>query len=154
MVPLLRSSSKMMANFLHSIGSGAVHHVLNPSRAKVILLGMSCFTLASSMSHYNAGTPLINFPSRPHVCETCGKGFAQYSGLKTHRNVQYEIVTEVLRDILMERVSTRSKPYMCGIGTCTKAFGDPSSRARHRKETHRREGAYKCIITDCGTRLV
>lgn len=35
-----------------------------------------------------------------------------------------------------------------------KAFGDPSSRTRHRKETHRSEGAYQCILPECGTRLV
>ncbi|KAG0709878.1 hypothetical protein DFH29DRAFT_1065072 [Suillus ampliporus] len=73
---------------------------------------------------------------KPHVCETCGKGFAQYSGLKTHRNTH-----------------TKAKPYACGIGTCTKAFSDPSSCTRHRKETHRREGAYKCVVPECGTRI-
>lgn len=56
--------------------------------------------------------------------------------------------------VLTERASSKAKPHICGIGTCTKAFGDPSSRTRHRKETHRREGAYKCIITDCATRSV
>jgi hypothetical protein len=50
--------------------------------------------------------------------------------------------------------STKAKPYVCGIGTCTKAFSDPSSCTRHRKETHRREGAYKCIVPECGTRSV
>jgi hypothetical protein len=35
-----------------------------------------------------------------------------------------------------------------------KAFSDPSSCTRHRKETHRREGAYKCTIPECGTRSV
>lgn len=73
---------------------------------------------------------------RPHKCEMCDKTFAQYSGLKTHRNTH-----------------TKAKPYVCGIGTCTKAFSDPSSCTRHRKETHRREGAYKCFVPECGTRI-
>ncbi|EGO02030.1 hypothetical protein SERLA73DRAFT_71182 [Serpula lacrymans var. lacrymans S7.3] len=73
---------------------------------------------------------------RPHVCETCGKGFSQRSGLKTHWNVH-----------------TKEKPYVCGIGTCRKAFGDPSSCTRHRKETHRSEGAYQCIHPRCATKI-
>lgn len=40
--------------------------------------------------------PPVDMSSRPHVCETCGKGFAQFSGLKTHRNVQYGIQCRVL----------------------------------------------------------
>ncbi|KAJ8597390.1 hypothetical protein M405DRAFT_780103, partial [Rhizopogon salebrosus TDB-379] len=79
---------------------------------------------------------LLHTGIKPHKCEMCGKGFAQYSGLKTHRNTH-----------------TKAKPYVCGIGTCMKAFSDPSSCTRHRKETHRREGAYKCIVPECGTRI-
>ncbi|KAH7930667.1 hypothetical protein BV22DRAFT_1124701 [Leucogyrophana mollusca] len=73
---------------------------------------------------------------KPHVCDTCGKSFAQHSGLKTHLNVH-----------------SKAKPYECGVGTCRKSFGDPSSCTRHRKETHGREGAYKCIVPDCRTRI-
>ncbi|KAJ7780995.1 hypothetical protein B0H16DRAFT_603931 [Mycena metata] len=69
---------------------------------------------------------------RPHSCSDCGKSFAQYSGLKTHRNVH-----------------TRVKPYRCGIASCQAAFGDPSSCARHRKETHRHAGAYRCPESRC-----
>ncbi|KAL4076197.1 hypothetical protein J3A83DRAFT_4370396 [Scleroderma citrinum] len=79
---------------------------------------------------------LLHTGIKPHVCPTCGKGFAQFSGLKTHLNVH-----------------TKAKPYICGIGICKKAFGDPSSCTRHRKETHRPEGAYKCPLLDCGTRI-
>ncbi|KAH7887535.1 hypothetical protein F5I97DRAFT_841430 [Phlebopus sp. FC_14] len=79
---------------------------------------------------------LLHTGIKPHVCETCAKGFAQLSGLKTHRNIH-----------------SKAKPYVCGIGICKKAFGDPSSCTRHRKETHRRDGAYKCIVDECGTRI-
>lgn len=79
---------------------------------------------------------LLHTGIKPHKCGTCGKEFAQYSGLKTHLNTH-----------------TKAKPYVCGIGTCMKAFSDPSSCTRHRKETHRREGAYKCTIPECGTRI-
>ncbi|KAG1892195.1 hypothetical protein F4604DRAFT_1519987, partial [Suillus subluteus] len=78
---------------------------------------------------------LLHTGIKPHICGTCKKGFAQYSGLKTHLNTH-----------------TKAKPYVCGIGTCMKAFSDPSSCTRHRKETHRREGAYKCTVPECGTR--
>lgn len=79
---------------------------------------------------------LLHTGIKPHKCDSCEKSFAQYSGLKTHRNTH-----------------TKAKPYVCGIGTCMKAFSDPSSCTRHRKETHRREGAYKCTIPECGTRI-
>lgn len=79
---------------------------------------------------------LLHTGIKPHMCDTCKKGFAQYSGLKTHLNTH-----------------TKAKPYVCGIGTCMKAFSDPSSCTRHRKETHRREGAYKCTVPECGTRI-
>ncbi|KAH0839828.1 hypothetical protein J3R83DRAFT_775 [Lanmaoa asiatica] len=115
----------------------------------------SCTTCSKSFSRKGDLTrhKSLHTGIKPHVCETCGKGFAQFSGLKTHRNVQYGIKINYFRVVLTERVSSKAKPYICGIGTCTKAFGDPSSRTRHRKETHRREGAYKCIVTDCGTRI-
>ncbi|KAJ7180345.1 hypothetical protein C8R43DRAFT_398388 [Mycena crocata] len=79
---------------------------------------------------------LLHTGYRPHGCPECGKTFAQYSGLKTHLNVH-----------------TRDKPFRCGQGDCKAAFGDPSSCARHRKETHGRTGAYQCPDTRCGSSI-
>lgn len=86
----------MLTNILPSIDSGAVQLVLSPFRAKVTLLGIIYYTLGSSRLYQNAGMPPVNMASRPHVCETCGKGFAQFSGLKTHWNVQYGIQNQLL----------------------------------------------------------
>ncbi|KAJ7490339.1 hypothetical protein B0H11DRAFT_1020460 [Mycena galericulata] len=69
---------------------------------------------------------------KPYTCSECDKTFAQHSGLKTHMNVH-----------------TRVKPFRCGINACKAAFGDPSSCARHRKETHRLAGAYRCPESRC-----
>ncbi|KAG2155040.1 uncharacterized protein EDB93DRAFT_1130848 [Suillus bovinus] len=98
----------------------------------------SCSSCPKSFSRKGDLTrhQLLHTGIKPHACELCPKRFAQYSGLKTHRNTH-----------------TKAKPYVCGIGTCTKAFSDPSSCTRHRKETHRREGAYKCTVPECGTRI-
>ncbi|KAJ7721187.1 hypothetical protein DFH07DRAFT_303059 [Mycena maculata] len=75
---------------------------------------------------------LLHTGYKPHECSECGKTFAQYSGMKTHMNVH-----------------TRAKPYRCGMSPCRAAFGDPSSRARHRKETHSLAGVYQCPESRC-----
>ncbi|KAJ2922097.1 hypothetical protein H1R20_g15008, partial [Candolleomyces eurysporus] len=67
---------------------------------------------------------------KPFVCEVCNKGFPQYTGLKTHRNIH-----------------TGAKPHECSF--CCQAFADPSSKARHEKETHRCLGTYKCPAPKC-----
>lgn len=51
-------------------------------------------------------------------------------------------------------LSTKLKPYVCGIQGCKSAFGDPSSCARHRKETHRNVGAYQCPHPRCKSRCL
>ncbi|KAJ6538572.1 hypothetical protein DFH09DRAFT_1177257 [Mycena vulgaris] len=75
---------------------------------------------------------LLHTGYRPHVCSECHKSFAQHSGLKTHMNVH-----------------TRDKPFRCDLFPCQAAFGDPSSCARHKKETHRFTGAYHCPDPRC-----
>ncbi|KAJ7228425.1 hypothetical protein GGX14DRAFT_413084, partial [Mycena pura] len=79
---------------------------------------------------------LLHAGIRPHLCVECGKRFTQYSGLKTHLNVH-----------------TRDKPFRCGWSSCQATFGDPSSRARHRKETHERQGTYRCPDSRCTTSI-
>ncbi|KAF6762235.1 hypothetical protein DFP72DRAFT_878331 [Ephemerocybe angulata] len=44
-------------------------------------------------------------------------------------------------------IHTGLKPHHCIY--CDQAFADPSSKARHEKETHRCTGTYKCPATDC-----
>lgn len=71
---------------------------------------------------------------KPHACVDCGKAFAQYTGLKTHRNVH-----------------TGAKPHVCN--QCGARFGDPSSCARHKRETHMHPEGYQCFIAGCRTKI-
>ncbi|KAF8351647.1 hypothetical protein F5887DRAFT_217279 [Amanita rubescens] len=75
---------------------------------------------------------------REFICpvKSCGKTFTQSSGLKAHQNVH-----------------TKLKPYVCGIGDCKSAFGDPSSKARHVKEIHRTTHVNVCPVMGCTTRI-
>ncbi|TFK20341.1 hypothetical protein FA15DRAFT_577051, partial [Coprinopsis marcescibilis] len=56
---------------------------------------------------------------KPYACNDCGKRFSQNSGLKTHLNIH-----------------TGAKPHRCNFEGCTRTFADPSSRTRHKRETH------------------
>ncbi|KAI0000003.1 hypothetical protein BJV77DRAFT_939616, partial [Russula vinacea] len=75
---------------------------------------------------------------RPYPCEVpgCGKRFAQYTALKTHRNVQYHGL----------------KPFKCEFVGCKATFGDPSSCARHRREIHSPKKPFKCPVPGCSSR--
>ncbi|KAI0068568.1 hypothetical protein BV25DRAFT_1817432 [Artomyces pyxidatus] len=73
---------------------------------------------------------------KDHLCTTCGKRFAQFTALKTHQNTH-----------------TRAKPYKCGLFACKASFGDPSSCARHRKETHGGVPSYKCPVSGCSSSI-
>ncbi|KAF9263709.1 hypothetical protein L218DRAFT_330287 [Marasmius fiardii PR-910] len=89
------------------------------------------FTRKGDLTRHRRG---IHGGERPYICEECYKAFAQASGLKTHRNIH-----------------TGEKPFVCDVDGCTKAFGDPSSCARHRKEIHRGIESYKCPVEGCSS---
>ncbi|KAF9481838.1 hypothetical protein BDN70DRAFT_498688 [Pholiota conissans] len=69
---------------------------------------------------------------KKHKCTECNKMFSQNSGLKTHMNVH-----------------SGDKPYRCTYEGCGARFGDPSSHARHKKETHQVHYHYKCPEQGC-----
>ncbi|KAK7054195.1 Sex-determining transformer protein 1 [Favolaschia claudopus] len=89
------------------------------------------FTRKGDLVRHN----LLHQGHRPHTCTKCGKSFAQYSGYRTHLNVH-----------------SGEKPFRCGIASCKATFADPSSRSRHRKETHELSGAYCCPVPGCRSR--
>lgn len=62
--------------------------------------------------------------------------------------------TSVLVLIASGLISSKEKPFACDFGNCRATFGDPSSCARHRKETHRRIIPYRCPISGCRSRYV
>ena len=69
-------------------------YVTGPFRARPIVIDIAvCIMASSERSFYIWATRPVpyDFVSRPYACEVpgCGKRFAQYTALKTHRNVQY-----------------------------------------------------------------
>ncbi|KAF9569117.1 hypothetical protein CPC08DRAFT_290027 [Agrocybe pediades] len=120
----MKSATKLVRKYLCELCIGA-----NPYREP------KAFTRKGDLTrHQNTHTG-----KRAYRCNFigCGKKFSQAAGLKTHVNVH-----------------TGEKPYTCGLGDCKSSFGDPSSCARHRKETHRRPAGYRCPVEDCKTRYV
>jgi hypothetical protein len=63
-----------------------------------------------------------------------------------------EQISLVSRDRHSSSIATSlgKKPYACDIGSCKAAFADPSTRSRHRKETHQINGGrYFCTVGKC-----
>ncbi|XP_039723238.1 zinc finger protein with KRAB and SCAN domains 3-like isoform X2 [Pteropus medius] len=98
----------------------------------------------------------ITTGKRRHVCQECGKSFAQSSGLTKHRRIHtgekpYEceecgksfIGSSAL--IIHQRVHTGEKPYECD--ECGKVFSHSSNLIKHQR-THTGEKPYEC--EDCG----
>ncbi|KAI0920918.1 hypothetical protein AcV7_002915 [Taiwanofungus camphoratus] len=77
---------------------------------------------------------IIHSSDKPHKCGRCHKAFAQRGALDTHMNTH-----------------TKRRPFPCGVGICRATFGDPSSAARHRRETHGDFKGYECPT--CKTRI-
>lgn len=93
----------------------------------------TCFKIFKRRSDLNRHQHL-HTGYKPHVCEKCGKAFAQFTGLKTHRNVH-----------------TKERPFKCSV--CFVSFSDPSSCARHLRETHMNPGGHKCSYPGCKTSI-
>lgn len=92
---------------------------------------------------------------RPFVCEYCFKSFSQRSGLTTHVNTQYVATNPHFEACSQKpRCSTGAKPYACKFEGCSARFGDPSSCARHKKETHRVKHPYRCCHPGCISRYM
>jgi len=92
-----------------------------------------CFKVFKRRGDFNRHQ-LLHTGYKPHVCEICGKAFAQFTGLKTHRNVH-----------------TKERPFKCNV--CFASFSDPSSCARHLRETHLNPGGHKCPYPGCKTSI-
>jgi len=140
---------------LTSCSSGSAQHAPSHSCARGTLPATSTYILATSMKILT-----VLFPQ--WLTSLCGKA-ARLSWLwkilfpifrskdAQERTVcPFSSPTENLSWLFP--LSTKVKPFKCGINNCSSAFGDPSSCTRHRKETHGRLGAYQCPQRGCTSR--